>query len=186
MTARLYVVPGSHPSMSGRLMLEHKRLEYRRVDLLPAIHKPLLRLLGFPGTTVPALRIEGRRIQGTLEISRALDALASQATSIPGRSGRACGRRGGREVGRGCAAARAAPALVVGTCPRPKWASQLCRGRTSARPARAGDSHRSADHRDRAPHQRCHRRTGASRHACAAGTARSRRPASVIQGAGRP
>jgi glutathione S-transferase len=83
MTATLYVVPGSHPSMAGRLMLERKQLDYRRVDLLPAIHKPLLRALGFPGTTVPALRIDGRRIQSTLQISRALDALR------PGWGGRA-------------------------------------------------------------------------------------------------
>ncbi len=75
MTATLYVVPGSHPSMAGRLMLERKQLEYRRIDLLPAIHKPLLRALGFPGTTVPALRIDGRRIQSTLKISRALEEL---------------------------------------------------------------------------------------------------------------
>lgn len=75
MTATLYVVPGSHPSLAGRLMLERKQLEYRRIDLLPAIHKPLLRALGFPGTTVPALRIDGRRIQSTLKISRALEEL---------------------------------------------------------------------------------------------------------------
>ena len=53
--------------MTGRLMLEHKRIQYRRIDLLPAVHKPTLRLLGFAGTTVPALRLEGRRIQNTLE-----------------------------------------------------------------------------------------------------------------------
>ena len=79
----LYVVPGSHPSMTGRLMLEHKRIRYRRVDLLPAVHKPTLRLLGFAGTTVPALRLEGRRIQGTLEISRALEQLYSEAPLFP-------------------------------------------------------------------------------------------------------
>lgn len=83
MTATLYVVPGSHPSMTGRLMLEHKRLDYRRVDLLPAIHKPLLRALGFRATTVPALRIDGRRLQNTLEISRALDALRPDPALFP-------------------------------------------------------------------------------------------------------
>lgn len=59
--------------MAGRLMLEHKSIAYRRVDLLPAVHKPLLRLLGFAGTTVPALRIQNRRLQSTLSISRALE-----------------------------------------------------------------------------------------------------------------
>jgi glutathione S-transferase len=82
-TARLYVVPGSHPSMAGRLMLERKAIDYRRIDLLPAIHKPLLRALGFSGTTVPALRIDGRRVQGTLKISRELDALRPAPALFP-------------------------------------------------------------------------------------------------------
>src|SRR5438093_242352 len=69
----LYVIPGSHPSLMARLMIEHKRLPYRRVDLLPAVHRPLLRLMGFPGRTVPAMKIDGRRVQGTRAISRALD-----------------------------------------------------------------------------------------------------------------
>lgn len=81
--ATLYVVPGSHPSMAGRLMLEHKRIAYRRVDLLPAIHKPLLRLLGFPGTTVPALRIDGRRLQNTTVISRTLEELQPEPPLFP-------------------------------------------------------------------------------------------------------
>ena len=84
MTATLYVVPGSHPSMAGRLMLEHKDIGYRRVDLIPALHKPILRALGFSHTTVPALRIEGRRIQGTLEISRALETIRPDPPLFPG------------------------------------------------------------------------------------------------------
>jgi glutathione S-transferase len=72
-SATLYVVPGSHSSMTGQLMLAHKRIEYRRIDLLPAIHKPVLRLLGFSSGTVPALRIDGRRLQNTIVISRALE-----------------------------------------------------------------------------------------------------------------
>jgi glutathione S-transferase len=83
MTATLYVVPGSHPSMAGRLMLEHKGIPYRRVDLIPALHKPILRGLGFRQTTVPALRLDGRRIQGTLEISRALEALQPEPALFP-------------------------------------------------------------------------------------------------------
>ena len=60
MTVKLYVVPGSHPSMTGRLMLEHKGIAYRRVDLIPALHKPILRALGFPSNTVPAVVIDGK------------------------------------------------------------------------------------------------------------------------------
>ena len=81
--ATLYVVPGSHPSMSGRLMLEHKGIDYRRVDLIPAAHKPILRVLGFKDTTVPALRIDGRRLQHTTEISRALEQLRPEPALFP-------------------------------------------------------------------------------------------------------
>jgi glutathione S-transferase len=81
--ATLYVVPGSHPSMAARLMLEHKRIEYRRVDLMPGIHKPLLRVLGFRDTTVPALRVDSRRIQRTLNISRTLEQLRPEPPLFP-------------------------------------------------------------------------------------------------------
>jgi glutathione S-transferase len=72
---RLYVIPGSAPSRAARLMLEHKGIEYSRVDLIAALHRPLLRARGFEGNTVPALRIDGRRIQSTRKISQALDEL---------------------------------------------------------------------------------------------------------------
>jgi glutathione S-transferase len=81
--ATLYVVPGSHSSMTGRLMLEHKQIKYRRIDLLPAIHKPLLRMLGFAHTTVPALRIDDRRIQNTTVISRTLEHLRPEPPLFP-------------------------------------------------------------------------------------------------------
>ncbi len=83
MTATLFVVPGSHPSMAARLMLERKQIHHRRVDLLPAIHKPLLLALGFKSTTVPALRIDGRRLQSTLTISRALEELRPEPALFP-------------------------------------------------------------------------------------------------------
>ena len=73
MQTKLYVIPGSHPSMTARLMLEYKGIPYKRIDLISALHKPFLRALRFRGDTVPALRIDGRRIQGTRDISRALD-----------------------------------------------------------------------------------------------------------------
>jgi glutathione S-transferase len=69
--------------MAGRLMLEHKGIAYRRVDLIPALHKPILRALRFSGTTVPALRIDGRRIQSTLDLSRALEAMRSEPPLFP-------------------------------------------------------------------------------------------------------
>jgi glutathione S-transferase len=81
--ARLYVIPGSHPSMTSRLMLEAKGIPYRRVDLMPVISKGVLRALRFPDVTVPALRIDGRRIQGSREIARELDRIQPEPPLFP-------------------------------------------------------------------------------------------------------
>jgi glutathione S-transferase len=80
---KLYVIPGSHPSKAAELMLEHKEIPFKRVDLVTAMHRPTLRLLGFPGKTVPALKLNGRKAQGTREISRALDELKPQPRLVP-------------------------------------------------------------------------------------------------------
>jgi glutathione S-transferase len=78
MTATLYSLSLSHPSHAARLMLERKGIDHEVKDLLPGFHPLLLRLAGFRGATVPALRIDGRRIQGSTLISRALDELQSE------------------------------------------------------------------------------------------------------------
>jgi glutathione S-transferase len=71
--ATLYVIPGSHPSRTAMLMLDRKGIAYKRVDLMPVISKGVLRVVGFPGITVPALKLDGNRIQGSREIGRELD-----------------------------------------------------------------------------------------------------------------
>jgi glutathione S-transferase len=73
MDARLFVIPASHPSIAVQLMLGRKGIPYKRTDLLPAVSKVVLRAAGFPGVTVPALRIEGIRVQGSRPIARELD-----------------------------------------------------------------------------------------------------------------
>jgi glutathione S-transferase len=83
---KLYVVPGSNPSMSARLALEHKGLQYERVDLIPTIHMAFLRLAGFPARTVPALTIDGRRVQGSLAVARALEEFRPEPPLFPGNS----------------------------------------------------------------------------------------------------
>jgi glutathione S-transferase len=70
---KLYVIPGSHPSKAAELMLEHKGIPFQRVDLVTAMHKPSLKLLGFPGATVPAMKADGRKVQGSRAIASALD-----------------------------------------------------------------------------------------------------------------
>ena len=83
MDARLYVFPGSHAAMIGRLLLEQKGIAYKRVDLLPVISKLVVRALGFPGATVPALKIDGRRVQGTRAIARELDRIQPDPPLFP-------------------------------------------------------------------------------------------------------
>lgn len=72
MPATLYGVPASHPVYAAELMLRRKGVAYRRVDLPPWFHRALLRLLRFPGITVPALVLDGRRVQTTKAIAREL------------------------------------------------------------------------------------------------------------------
>jgi len=82
-TAKLYWFSISHPAQAARLMLDRKEIDYRRVDVMPGIHPLLLRAAGFRGTTVPALRIDGRRVQGSRAISRALDELKPEPALFP-------------------------------------------------------------------------------------------------------
>ncbi len=83
MKARLFVIPASHPSITTELMLGHKGIAYKRTDLLPVISKGVLRGLGFPRKTVPAIKIDGRRIQGSREIARELERLRPEPALFP-------------------------------------------------------------------------------------------------------
>jgi glutathione S-transferase len=64
-------------------MLEHKGLPYQRRDLITAMHIPIVKALGFPGRTVPALNADGRKVQGTRAISRFLDELKPEPPLFP-------------------------------------------------------------------------------------------------------
>ncbi len=80
----MYVVPGSHPSWTARLVLEHKSVDYKRIDLIPGPGKWLaLKLLRFGRDTVPALRLDGRRFQGSRDIVRELDRIRPEPPLFP-------------------------------------------------------------------------------------------------------
>jgi glutathione S-transferase len=79
----LYGSLPSPPSHSARLMLERKRLEHRMVWLLPGLWPALLRVRGFRGGTVPAIKINARRLQGSRTISRALEELKPEPPLFP-------------------------------------------------------------------------------------------------------
>src|SRR3954469_3147465 len=90
----LYVIPGSHACRSAILMLEHKRVPYRRVDIVTLMHPIVVRLRGCNAGgetrragarrtlpirfgdllgTVPALACNGQRLSTNRQIARFLD-----------------------------------------------------------------------------------------------------------------
>src|SRR6266511_2447118 len=79
----LYWFPQSNPSQAVRLMLELKEIEFEPKSLIPGLHPLQVRAAGFRGRTVPALRLNGRRVQGSLEISRALEELQPEPPLFP-------------------------------------------------------------------------------------------------------
>lgn len=80
---KLYSIAISHPARAALLMLRHKGIDHEVVDIPPGGQRLVLRLYGFRGGTVPALKIDGRRVQGSLAVSRALDELQPQPPLFP-------------------------------------------------------------------------------------------------------
>lgn len=80
---RLYTIPGSHPGVAAQLMLKYKGIAFKRTDLFPVISKLVLRGLGFPRNTVPAIKIDGQRVQGSREIARELERLQPEPAFFP-------------------------------------------------------------------------------------------------------
>jgi glutathione S-transferase len=91
---KLYVIPGSHACRAAMLMLEHKQVPYRRVDIVTLLHPVVARLRGFDAGgqrrtaggrrplglrigdwlgTVPALAADDHRISTNHAIARFLD-----------------------------------------------------------------------------------------------------------------
>jgi glutathione S-transferase len=104
-TTKLYVIPGSHACRTAMLMLEHKGVPYRTVELPTGTHGMAVRLHGFPGHrkpirsvdgkvgpmlglmdrmgTVPALRIDAQKIQTNKEIALYLERSRPQPPLYP-------------------------------------------------------------------------------------------------------
>ncbi len=80
---KLYMFSGSNSVLTARLMLDHKGIPYRRVHLPAGPHAFILLALGFETMRVPALKVDGRRIQGTRWIARALDELVPDRPLFP-------------------------------------------------------------------------------------------------------
>ena len=101
---KLYVIPGSHACRSAILMLEHKRVPYRRVDVVTLTHPVRARLHGFNAGgqtrraggrrtlgirlgdmlgTVPALAADGERLSTNHQIARFLDERHPERPMLP-------------------------------------------------------------------------------------------------------
>ena len=83
MSVTLYGTAPSNPTQAARLMLEHKGIEHKVVWLLPGLHKQLVHLYGFRGNTVPALKLDGDKVQNSREISRALEGFRLEPRLFP-------------------------------------------------------------------------------------------------------
>jgi glutathione S-transferase len=83
MATKLYGLSISHPALAARLMLELKGIEHEVRDLVPGTQPLVMRARGFSRATVPALKIGDQRVQGSLEISRALDRLQPEPPLFP-------------------------------------------------------------------------------------------------------
>jgi glutathione S-transferase len=101
---KLYVIPGSHACRSAMLMLEHKQVPYRRVDVITLTHPIRARLHGFNAGrqtrsagarrplplrvgdrlgTVPALAADGERVSTNHGIARFLDDRRPEPSLFP-------------------------------------------------------------------------------------------------------
>lgn len=82
-SVRLYTIPGSHPGVAAQLMLDHKGIPFKRTDLLPVLTWVVLKGLRFPRVTVPAMKIDGRRVQGSREVARELERVVPDPPLFP-------------------------------------------------------------------------------------------------------
>ena len=83
MDVTLYGMRISHPARAALLMLKHKGIEARLIDVPPGAQQIVMRASGFRHGTVPAIKIDGKRVQGSTNISRALDEAVPEPPLFP-------------------------------------------------------------------------------------------------------
>jgi glutathione S-transferase len=64
-------------------MLERKGIPYRLTLLPPGFSRRLIKRFGFEGDRTPAMKIDGRKVQGSREISRELDRIQPEPPLFP-------------------------------------------------------------------------------------------------------
>lgn len=83
MSARLYSISLSHPAAASKLALGFKGVDYETVELLPGLHPLVVKARGFGAETVPALQIDGVRVQGSREIAEYLERTRPEPSLYP-------------------------------------------------------------------------------------------------------
>lgn len=83
MDVTLYTMPLSHPGWTAQLALARKGVTAKVVDLPAGLHPGLLWLRGFRAGTVPAAKIDGRRVEGSRAIVRELERLVPEPSLYP-------------------------------------------------------------------------------------------------------
>lgn len=87
MSIKVYYIPGSHPCNAVFKALELKHLGYKKVVVIPPLHRLQMRLM-FGRRTVPAIKYvdeDGRtqKVQTTHAIMRTLDSIAPEPPLFP-------------------------------------------------------------------------------------------------------
>jgi glutathione S-transferase len=81
--ARLYFMQTSHPAHAVRAMLDYKQIPYEISPVLVGLHPAILKLKRWEKPTIPALEIDGRRVQESVAISRELDRVKPNPPLFP-------------------------------------------------------------------------------------------------------
>ena len=80
----LHVLPPSHPCKTAQAALEHKGLEFERVNLTPGEHNErMAEIYGAGRTTVPGLLIDEEPVHGSVAILRRLEELQPDPALYP-------------------------------------------------------------------------------------------------------
>jgi glutathione S-transferase len=90
MTAVLYAIPASHPCATAERALQLKGVGYRRVEMIPIVHR-LPQRIRFGTGSVPGVTFDdGTRVVGSRAILRALEERVAEPSLLPaGRDARA-------------------------------------------------------------------------------------------------
>lgn len=82
MDVRIYVIPGSHPCEAVMAAARHKGIAFKKVIVLPVLHKFQMKLM-FSKNTVPAMKANGQKYTGSINSLRALETLQPEPSILP-------------------------------------------------------------------------------------------------------